>query len=129
MVSAHGDGLRSDGTTQDPATRFVRTAVSYNTVTLSTQTSGGKHILGIDSSGHIALDAANSSDIAHVFELVSMDQFDEDMLGPVQLRAKVGSNYCYLAFDARNLPLHKTCTPELMAKVSKTETFFSLVPM
>ena len=74
-------------------------------------------------------DAANSSDIAHVFEMLSMDQFDEDMLGPVQLRAKVGSNYCYLAFDASNLPLHKTCTPEPTAKVSKTETFFSLVPM
>jgi hypothetical protein len=130
MVYANGDGLRSDGAMQDPATRFVRTAVSYNTVTLSTQTSGGKHLLGIDSSGHhIVLDAANSSDIAHVFEMLSMDQFDEDMLGPVQLRAKVGSNYCYLAFDASNLPLHKTCTPEPTAKVSKTETFFSLVPM
>ena len=74
-------------------------------------------------------DAANSSDIAHVFEMLSMDQFDEDMLGPVQLRAKVGSNYCYLAFDTSNLPLHKTCTPEPTAKVSKTGTFFSLVPM
>ena len=57
-----------------------------------------------------------------------MNEFEEDT-GPVQLRARVGSSYCYIAFDANNLPLHKTCSSEPKAKKSMTETFFSIVPL
>lgn len=39
----------------DPATRFVSTGVSYNSIMLSTIISGQKNLLGIDSEGRIVL--------------------------------------------------------------------------
>ena len=73
-------------------------------------------------------DAANSSDVVHEFEVVKRDEYEED-LGMVQLRAKVGSSYCYLAFGSDNLLVHKTCNSEPSAKKPTVETFFSIMPV